>query len=309
MTASLRDQRHAEQGFNAFLEQDRIEHVLVVDMGEEDRSALGGDATGEAAADGDAHALLDLFFDSDGGARDELVARFVEEQDGAGVDGEDRVDPSEQLGEQLLQLEMRERHVGDRLDPLEPMPRVPLSLEQVGVVDRHRCSLAREAEELDIRVIELAMNERADVKHADDPVAHDQRHAEEGLDAFLEQDRVEHVVVVDVGEEDRSALGCDASGEAAADGDAHALLDLFLDSDGGARDELVGGLVEQQDGAGVDVEDRVDPLEQLGEQLFELEMRERCVGDGLEARQVVPLDGRPHAYRVSRSPRTAPSRM
>ena len=81
------DQRHAEQCFNAFLEQDRIEHVLVVDMGEEDRSALRGDATGEAAADGDAHALLDLFFDSDGGPRDELVARFVEEQDGAGVDG------------------------------------------------------------------------------------------------------------------------------------------------------------------------------------------------------------------------------
>ena len=211
---------------------------------------------------------------------------------------ENRVDPSEQLGEQLLQLEMRERHVGDRLDPLEPLPRAPLGLEQVGVVDRHRCSLAREAEELDIRLIELARNERADVKYADDPVAHDQRHAEEGLDAFLEQNRIEHVAVVDVGEEDRSALGGDAAGEAAADGDAHALLDFFFDSDGGARDELVGGLVEQQDGARVDVEDRVDPLEQLREQLLELEMRERRVGDGLEARQVVPFDGRPHAYRL-----------
>ena len=166
------------------------------------------------------------------------------------------------------------------------------------MVDRHRCSLAREAEELDIRLVELAMHERADVQHADDTVAHEQRHAEEGLDAFLEQDRIEHVGVVDVGEEDRSALGCDAAGEAAADGDAHALLDLFFDADGRARDELVGGLVEEQDGAGVDVEDRVDPVEQLREQFLQVEMRERRVGDGLEARQVVVVNGRPHAYRL-----------
>ena len=46
--------------------------------------------------------------------------------------------------------------------------------------------------------------------------------------------------MVDVGDEDRDPLGGDPAGEALADRDPNALLDLLLDPLGRARDELLG---------------------------------------------------------------------
>ena len=61
--AALDQQRDAEQRADALLAQDRVEDVGVVDVGDGDRAALGGDAAGEAAAERDADALLDLLLD------------------------------------------------------------------------------------------------------------------------------------------------------------------------------------------------------------------------------------------------------
>ena len=78
-------------------------------------------------------------------------------------------------------------------------------------------------------------------------------HAEQRADPLLAQDRVEDVGVIDVGDEDRDALGRDPAGEAPADRDPHAALDLLLDPLGRARDELLRLLVEQQNRDRVDV--------------------------------------------------------
>ena len=89
------------------------------------------------------------------------------------------------------------------------------------------------------------------MQDAEDVAFDDQGDAEEGSDALLAQDRVEDVGVVDVGDGDGASFGGDASGEAAADRDPHALLDFFLDALGGAG--VQGVALEQEDRDGVDL--------------------------------------------------------
>jgi hypothetical protein len=74
----------------------------VVDVVEDDRLLLGGDPPGEASADRDPDALLDLFFDAERRSRDQLVRPFVEQEDRAGVDLEDLPGPLEQRREELV---------------------------------------------------------------------------------------------------------------------------------------------------------------------------------------------------------------
>jgi hypothetical protein len=113
------EQRHAEQRLDSLLPQDRVEHVRVIDVVEDHRLLLGGDATGEAPADRDADALLYLFLDPDGCTCDQLVRIAVEHEDRAGVGRECVADAHQQLAEELLELEVRERDVCDRLQAVE----------------------------------------------------------------------------------------------------------------------------------------------------------------------------------------------
>ena len=86
---ALDDERDAEHRLDPLLAQDRVEDVRVVDVVEDHRPLLGGDAAGEAAADRDADALLDLLLDPERGPGDELVRLLVEQEDRARVDLED----------------------------------------------------------------------------------------------------------------------------------------------------------------------------------------------------------------------------
>ena len=104
------------------------------------------------------------------------------------------------------------------------------------------------------------------MEDAEDVAFDEQGDAEEGFDALLAQDRVEDVGVVDVGDGDGAAFGGDASGEAAAERDPHALLDFFFDALGGAG--VQGVALEQEDRDGVDLHDVGDPLQQLLEQVL-----------------------------------------
>ena len=142
-------------------------------------------------------------------------------------------------------------------------------VEQPRAVDRRRGLRGRELQQRRVGVGELARRDRADVQHAEDGALDEQRHAEQRADALLAQDRVEDVGVVDVGDVDRPAPGRDAAREARADRDPDAALDLLLEALGGARDELLGVVVEEQDGDGVDIEDVLGARQQLVEQGFE----------------------------------------
>src|SRR5207248_5332241 len=93
------------------------EDVCVVDFVEDHRPLLGGDPGGEAPADRDPDALLDLLLDPERRARDELVRLFVEQQDRARVYLEDLAGTVEQGREQPREAQMRQRGVRDRLQP------------------------------------------------------------------------------------------------------------------------------------------------------------------------------------------------
>ena len=149
------------------------------------------------------------------------------------------------------------------------------------LLDRERRALGDELQQLDVAVAEVVQVQRSDVQHTDDDVPHDERDAEHRLDPLLAQDGVENVGVVDVGKDHRPPLGGDRPGESAADRDAHALLDLLLEPDRRARDELVPLRVEQEHGARVHSEDVPCAEQERLQQLLQLEMRERDVGDRL----------------------------
>ena len=74
----------------------------MVDVVDRDRAALGGDAAGEALAEGDLDALLDLFLDPLGGARPQHAVRLVEHQDRRGVAVEDLGDPAQKLRQKVV---------------------------------------------------------------------------------------------------------------------------------------------------------------------------------------------------------------
>ena len=113
------EQRHAQERLDALLAQDRVEDVAVVDVRDDHRPPLGRDLAREALADGDPDALLDLLLDPARRARDELVRRLVEQEEGARVAVERVADPVEQRLQQVAERQVRERRIGDGLDPPE----------------------------------------------------------------------------------------------------------------------------------------------------------------------------------------------
>ena len=172
---------------------------------------------------------------------------------------------------QLLRQQMALEGLGD-----------PSLLEQLGVLDRDRGPIGGELEQLAVVGGEVARGEAADVQDAEHAAGDEQGDAEQAADALLAQDRVEDVGVVDVLDRDRGPGGGDAAGEAAADRDAHALLDLLLDALGGACAEHLAARLEQEDRGRVDVQDLGDALEQLDQQLVRRQVGERGVRDALE---------------------------
>jgi hypothetical protein len=106
----------AEHGLDALLAQDRVEDVGLVDVVEDDGAAFGGDASGEAASERDARAGLDLLLEPGRCARDELAPLRVEQEHRARVGPEQDADTQEQLPEQRVEVEVRERRVGDVLE-------------------------------------------------------------------------------------------------------------------------------------------------------------------------------------------------
>jgi hypothetical protein len=277
------DQRHAQHRDDLLLQQDRVPDAVGPDVLDHDRLPRRGDAAREAGADRDVDA--DLLLDPERGPRDQVLALVVEQQHRARVGAEDGADPRQQLLEQVFQLEVRERRVRHLLDVLELPADVPLRLVQARVLDRDRGAVGGELQHLDVLVPEGAPGERADVEHADDAVADDERHAEHRPDPLLAQDRVHHVGVVDVVEDHGLPGRGDPACEAAPDRDAHALLDLLLDPDRRACDQLLRVLVEQEDGARVDLEHVAHAQQQRPEQLVELEVRQRGVRQLLEPTQ------------------------
>ena len=128
----------------------------MLEVGDGDRAALGGDAAREAAAERDAHALLDLLLDALRGARVYGIA--LHQQDRHGVDVEGLRHAFEQLLQQLLLRQVGERRVRDPLQRLEPpcrglrgLARDSLRVQRATFLDRQRGAVAGELEQVALR--------------------------------------------------------------------------------------------------------------------------------------------------------------
>jgi hypothetical protein len=157
------------------------------------------------------------------------------------------------------------------------------------MLDRDCCPVTGQLQQLHIIFIEQSGHKRSDVEDAERAPAGHQRHAEHRLDPLLAQQWIEDVGVIDVIEDHRFPLGSDPTGETTTDRDTNTTLDLFLDSDSSARNELVDILIDEQHGAGVRIEDVADPRKEHCEQLVKLEVRERRIRDRLHV--LDPLAG------------------
>ena len=162
-------------------------------------------------------------------------------------------------------------------------------VEQARTVDRGRRLRCRELQQRGVGVGELARGDGAHVQHAERRALHEQWNAEQRAHALHAQDRVQDLGVVDVGDVDRPAARGDAAGEAPSDRDPHAALDLLLEALGGACDQLLGVVVEEQDGDRVDAQDVLGARQQLVEQRLESQLGEGRVGEPVD---VLELAGR-----------------
>ncbi len=155
-------------------------------------------------------------------------------------------------------------------------------VEQARAVDRGRRLRGRELQQRGVGVGELARGDGAHVQHAERGALDEQRNAEQRADTLHAQDRVQDLGVVDVGDVDRPAARGDAAGEAPSDRDPHAALDLLLEALGGARDQLLGVVVEEQDGNRVDAQDVLGACQQLVEQRLEGQLGQGRVGEPVD---------------------------
>jgi hypothetical protein len=280
-------QGHAEHRLDPLLAQDRVEHVGVIDVGEDHRLPVGRNATGEAQADRDANTPLDLFLDPDRGPRHQFVRALVEEKHGARVRVEDVADARKKHCEQFVELKVRERRIRDRLHMLDLPSRQSLRLEGSCMLDCDRCTVGGELQQLHIVLIEHSVHKRPDVENTEEAAADEQRHAKHRLDSLLTQNRVEHVRVIDILEHHRMPVRGDAPRKSTADRNPNPSLDLLLDPHCCARDELVRLLVQQQDSACVDPENLSGTNKERREQSVKLQMGERRIREGLKLLQTV----------------------
>jgi hypothetical protein len=101
-------------------------------------------------------------------------------------------------------------------------------------------TLGGQLEQLGVVAGEHTAADRADVQDADYSAVDQQRHADQGPDPFLQQDRIEHVSVINMIKDHRPHLCGDAAGEALADRDTDTLPDLLLQATRGRGDQLTG---------------------------------------------------------------------
>ena len=157
-------------------------------------------------------------------------------------------------------------------------PREEALLERVGQaaiafrqapVDCQRGAVARAREQVHVVVREIALLERAHVKHPDHLALHDQRHAEQRPEALLAQQWVHDLRMLDVRDAHRLAGARHPSGEALPHTDAHTPLHLLLEALGRARYERPAIVLEQQDRRRAGIEHLHHPHEQLVEQRLE----------------------------------------
>jgi hypothetical protein len=148
-------------------------------------------------------------------------------------------------------------------------------------------SIRHQLQQLHVAVREPVRADRADVQHTERGSLDDERDAQQALDALVDEDAIGHCALADLVEDHGRALGRHPAREPRPDRDPDALAHLLLQPGGGRRDQLSPGGVEQQDCSRIGVQDLLRAIEELGEQLLELQVRQRRGSDRAQTPQLL----------------------
>ena len=96
----------------------------MIDVIQDDRPPLGGDAARETPADRDPDALADFLLQAAGRGGDQLTARVVQQQHRGGIGIQDLLHPAQQRGEKFIGAQMGQRRIGNRPDVPQPVLRI-----------------------------------------------------------------------------------------------------------------------------------------------------------------------------------------
>ena len=91
--------------------------------------------------------------------------------------------------------------------------------------------------------------------------------------------------MVDVLDDHCTTVRSDAACETLSEGNADALLDLLFDALRGAGDQVARVLIKEEEGARIRLQRVGDAVEERREQLVQVQVRERSIGDGLDPKQ------------------------
>ena len=130
------EQWHADEEVDSLFQQDRIEYVAVIDVIQDDRSRLRGDAAREAPANGDADALRDFFLQPARGGGDEVTRGAVKQEHRGGVGIQDLLHPAQQFDEEIIGAEVGQRRIRNRPDVAELVRRAWRRAERRGHQER-----------------------------------------------------------------------------------------------------------------------------------------------------------------------------
>jgi hypothetical protein len=121
------------------------------------------------------------------------------------------------------------------------------------------------------------------VQHPDDRAFDDERDPDQRADPLFTEQRVERLEgrIIEVGYDDRLFGGSYRSREASPDRQPEAAVHLLLETLCRTRRQRPAVVLDEQHRGRVDPEDLLDPVEQLAEQIVEVEVGERGVGQPL----------------------------
>jgi hypothetical protein len=129
---------------------------------------------------------------------------------------------------------------------------------------------------------EAAGAQAPDVDHPDHPAVDHEGDPEQRPQALVTEDRAHDLDVREVLEDHGPAVGRDVTGHSPPDRDPHPQGDLLLEPVSRADQELPPILGHQEEHDGVRAEGLTDAAEQLAEQVVQVQVSQRGVGDVLE---------------------------
>ena len=182
-------------------------------------------------------------------------------------------------------VERRAEQLARLREELEPPAGGSLAFVEPRLLDRERHPVGQQLHRPLVVVREDPRHDRADVEDSQQPALDHQRHPEQRLQPALNEQRIDELGALGVRDEDGRAGGRHPAGEALADGDPHAGLDLFLEPARPRGDQLLARVVEQQRHRRVGAHHRAEAVEQVLQQPVEIEVGEGGLRDHLEVAQ------------------------